>query len=310
MTKSKNVETKEKTYDLKNDVIFTTFFSRKGNEEFLIDFLSALLKIDITKIKIREEVNLQKLAHDEKGGRLDLQAELNDGVIVNIEMQIQNRNNMEKRSLTYGAKTISREVKRGMNYEDIRQVIMINILNYEMLGFDEYISETVTVLDKHREYELIKGIKWYFIELPKFRKAHPDMNEKLNQWIAFIDNYDRGLINMAEKKNKTLEKARQEINYLMGDEEVRRLAELREKWENDYVDAKEFGRLTGLEEGLEEGLREGMEEGKKQGLKEGKKQGKEEERIQIVKKMKKNGLELELIEKITGLTKEEIDKIC
>ena len=32
--------TKEnKPYNLKNDVIFKTFFSRKGNEIFLIDFL-------------------------------------------------------------------------------------------------------------------------------------------------------------------------------------------------------------------------------------------------------------------------------
>jgi len=36
---------------------------------------------------------------------------------------------------------------------------------------------------------------------------------------------------MAEEKNKTLEKARIEMNYLTGDEEVKRLAELREKWE-------------------------------------------------------------------------------
>ena len=33
---------------------------------------------------------------------------------------------------------------------------------------------------------------------------------------------------MVEKKNKTLEKARKEITYLTGDEEIRRLAELRE----------------------------------------------------------------------------------
>lgn len=60
--------------------------------------------------------------------------------------------------------------KRGTQYNQIKQVIMINILNYNLLGFDEYISETVTVLDKHRDFELIKRVKWYFIELPKFRK--------------------------------------------------------------------------------------------------------------------------------------------
>ena len=203
---------------------------------------------------------------------------------------------MEKRSLLYGAKTVSREVERGAKYDEIKEVIMINILNYEMLGFDEYVSETVTVLDKHREYEVIKGMKWYFIELPKFRKAHPDMDDKLNQWLAFLDNYDRGLVEMAEKKNKTIEKAREEMNYLTGDAAVRRLAELREKWEHDYVDTKEYGRL----EGLKQGRKEAEEEAEK----------KEKTRIeQIVKEMKKNNLEIELIEKITGLTKKEIDEI-
>ena len=56
----------EKKFNLKNDIIFKTFFSRKGNEEFLIDFLSALLKIEITNIKIDQEVNLESLAQDEK----------------------------------------------------------------------------------------------------------------------------------------------------------------------------------------------------------------------------------------------------
>ena len=276
-------ETKEKKkeFDLKNDVIFTTFFSRKGNEEFLIDFLSALLKIEITEIEIREEVNLEKLARDEKGGRLDLQAKLNTGVIVNIEMQIENEHNIKERSLTYGAKTLSREIKRGTDYADIKQVIMINILDYEALKVEEYVSNTVTVLNKHREYEVIRGIKWYFIELPKFRRMHPDMDEKINQWLAFIDNYDRRLVELAEKKNKTLEKARVEMNYLTGDEEVRRLAELREKWERDYISA----RLSG------------------------EKEGKRKEKISLAKEMKKNGLAIELIEKITGLSAKEIEQI-
>ena len=32
----------QKRLNLKNDVIFKAFFARKGNEEFLIDFLNAL----------------------------------------------------------------------------------------------------------------------------------------------------------------------------------------------------------------------------------------------------------------------------
>lgn len=271
--------------NLKNDVIFKAFFSRKGNEKFLIDFLEALLKIKIKEIQIREEVNLEQLAVDEKGGRLDLQAVLDNGVIVNIELQLKNEYNIEQRTTYYSSKVISRETERGTDYEDIKKVIMINILNYEILSYDEYISETVIVLDKHREYEMLKGIKWYFIELPKFRRSNPDMNEKLNQWLAIIDDNDRGMIKMAEEKNDTLKKARVEMNYLTGDEEVRRLAELREKWEMDRVSAINYA------------------------TKKGEKRGKKQEKREIAKEMKNKGMDIELIQEITKLTKEEIENI-
>ena len=272
-------------FNLKNDIIFTAFFARKGNEEFLIDFLQSILKIEIKKIKIREEVNLEKLSVGEKGGRLDIQAELNEGIIVNIEMQMKNLHNIENRTTLYGAKVLAREEARGKNYNDIKNVIMINILNYELTRFEEYVSETVVVLDKHREYEIIKGMKWYFIELPKFRKAHPNMDEKLNQWLAFIDDNDRGKIKMAEKKNKTLEKARKEMTYLTGDEEIRRLAELREKWEMDWNSSMDYSK------------------------KEGKKEGARENSLKNAKKMKEKNIPIETISEITELTKEEIEKL-
>ena len=189
--------TKEKTYNLKNDVIFQTFFARKGNEEFLIDFLNGLLKKDIKSIEIREEVNLEK----------------------------------------------------------------------------------------HREYEVLTGIKWYFIELPKFRKQNPDMNEKINQWLAFIDDYDREMVKVAEEKNEKLKKARIEMNYLTGEAETRRLAELREKWEMDRVSA------------INHATRKGIEEGEKKNS------------IEIAKEMLKEKMPIEMIIKFTKLTKEEIEKI-
>jgi predicted transposase/invertase (TIGR01784 family) len=266
--------TKEnKPYNLKNDVIFKTFFSRKGNEIFLIDFLEALLKIKIEEIQIKEEVNLEKLSIEEKGGRLDLQAKLNDGIVVNIELQIKNNQNIEERTTYYSSKVISRETKRGSDYQKINKVIMINILDYELLGFDEYISETAIVLNKHREYEVLKGIKWYFIELPKFRKQNPNMNEKINQWLVFLDDYNKEAVKLAEEKNDTLKKARIEMNYLTGDEEVRRLAELREKWEMDRVSEINFAKL------------------------------------EIAKKMLKKGMDIDTIIELTGLTKKDLEEI-
>ena len=140
--------TKEKTYNLKNDVIFQTFFTRKGNEEFLIDFLNGLLKKNIKSIEIREEVNLERLSREEKGGRLDLQAKLEDGTIISIEMQLRNEYNIEERTTLYSGKVMSRETERGTDYDDIKQVIMINILGYNFLEVEDYISETAIVLEK------------------------------------------------------------------------------------------------------------------------------------------------------------------
>ena len=252
MTENQNKEqlkpTKEKTYNLKNDVIFQTFFARKGNEEFLIDFLNGLLKKDIKSIEIREEVNLERLSREEKGGRLDLQAKLEDGTIISIEMQLRNEYNIEERTTLYSGKVMSRETERGTDYDDIKQVIMINILGYNFLDVEDYISETAIVLEKHRAYEVLTGIKWYFIELPKFRKQNPDMNEKINQWLAFIDDYDREMVKVAEEKNEKLKKARIEMNYLTGEAETRRLAELREKWEMDRVSAINHATRKGKEE--------------------------------------------------------------
>lgn len=86
---------------------------------------------------------------------------------------------------------------------------------------------------------------------------------------------------MAEKKNKTLEKARKEMTYLTGDEEIRRLAELREKWEMDWNSSMDYS--------------------KKEGIKEGKKED--------ARKMKEKNIPIETIIEITGLTKEEIEKL-
>ena len=268
--------------NLKNDIMFKAFFGRKGNEKYLKEFLESLLKIHIEKIDIRSEVSLLKLDEKEKGGRLDLEAKLNDGLIVNIEMQLRNLENMEKRTMYYASKILSREVERGEKYERINPIIMVNILDYELFGFKEYVHKTEIVLKEHKDYEAIKGMQWYFIELPKFRASNPDMGDKVNQWLALIDSEDRGLLKMAEEKNKTIKEAKKEVEYLTGDEEVKRLAELREKWEMDRN--SEIG----------------------QAQKEGKAEGILERNIEIAKSMLKDGMDLEIVMKYTGLTKEEV----
>ena len=98
---------------------------------------------------------------------------------------------------------------------------------------------------------------------------------------------------MAERKNDTLKKARKEIDYLTGNDAVRRLADLREKWEMDYV--------TGIECAEKKGISKGREEGRKQGEKENKRK--------IAKKLLEMGMEITKISEVTGLSDEEIRKL-
>ena len=99
---------------------------------------------------------------------------------------------------------------------------------------------------------------------------------------------------MAEEKNKVIKEAKKEVEYLTGDEEVQRLAELREKWEMDRN--SEIGQAK----------KEGIEEGKAEGKEEGKAEGKKEEKLEIAQNMLKDGMNLEIVMKYTGLTKEEV----
>ena len=274
--------TKEKKYNLKNDVIFKAFFAKKGNEQFLIDFLTGLLKIKIKDITIEEEVDIFKLSQFEKGGRIDLQATLDDGTVVSIEMQVKNQYNIEKRSEFNASGVLRKETRKGVKYNNIKQVIMINILDYNFLNIDDYVSDTVTVLNKHRNYELPSLVKHYFIELPKFRKQKPDMNDKLNQWLAVIDDMDGGRIKMAEEKNEKVKSALDEMTFLTGDAEVRRIAELRDKWEMDWNTDMYYAK------------------------EEGEKEGKRKAKLETAKNMLEEKIPLEIIIKVTGLTKEEI----
>ena len=248
--------------NLKNDVVFKAFFSKKGNEKYLKEFLESLLKIHIEKIEVRSEVSLLKLDKKEKGGRLDIEAKLNTGII-NIEMQVNNLKNIEKRTAYYASKIMAREVGIREKYEDIKPVIMVNILDYELFGFKEYVSKTEIVLKEHKDYEVIKDLQWYFIELPKFRMSNPDMEDKLNQWLALIDNEDRGMIKMAEEKNKTIKEAKREVEYLTGDEEIKRLAELREKWEMDRISEVNEAKRQAIKEGKEIRIKRRIERRKK-----------------------------------------------
>ena len=288
---------------MKNDIMFKAFFSR--NQKYLKSFLSSILDEDIKIKKVIHDARLEQLTKEMKYGILDLDIELENGELVNVEMQLKNYRNIEERTTFYASKKIVEQLEPKGKYEDVKRVIVIAILDYILTDLPEYITETVRVAKNHKEYELNNVVKYYYIELEKFRNKNPNMKEEKNQWLAFIDMERGDLLEMAKKENKEIKKAVEDFEVLTGDKEIKRLAEIRLMSELEEQAALASARTKGQEEGR----KLGQEEGRKLGQEEGRKLGQEETNKEIAKKLLKMELSIEQISEITRLSKEEIENL-
>ena len=296
-----------KKLKMKDDIVFKAFFSR--NVHYLKSFLSAILGKQIKIKKVIHDARLEQLTKEMKYGILDLEVELEDGEIVNVEMQLRDNKNIEKRTTFYASKKIVEQLEPNGNYEELKRVIVIAILDYNLTDLEEYITETVRVVSNHKEYELNNVVKYYYIELEKFRKQNPDMQDERNQWLAFIDMERGDLLEMAKKENKEIKDAVKDYEVLTGDEEIKRLTEVRLMSELEEQSALATARAKGTEEGLKQGKEEGLKQGKEEGLKLGKEEGLKQGKEEIAKKLLEMNLPLKQIIEVTGLSKEEIEKI-
>ena len=89
--------------------------------------------------------------------------------------------------------------------------------------------------------------------------------------------------------NEYVKKAEEELEYLNGDEKERELARLREKAIRDEAAAIAGATKRGREAGINEGIAK--------------------EKVEIAKKMLKENIEIDIIVKITGLSKKEIENL-
>ena len=96
-----------------------------------------------------------------------------------------------------------------------------------------------------------------------------------------------------KKGNGEMKEAIEQLEQMSADEYERELYEIRER-----------SRLTYNTE-MNEAKRKGLAAGKAEGLTE----GRTKEKKEIAKKMKEKGLDIELIQELTNLTKDEINSL-
>ncbi|PDO10806.1 MAG: hypothetical protein BLM47_05225, partial [Candidatus Reconcilbacillus cellulovorans] len=93
--------------DPKNDFVFKRIFGSEENKDVLLAFLNRTFE-DAGRPRLTEIVLLNpytdKDAPDDKQSILDICARAADGTLVNVEIQLFNRYDIEKRTLFYWAK--------------------------------------------------------------------------------------------------------------------------------------------------------------------------------------------------------------
>ena len=183
-----------KRLPITNDYIFKRIFAYEGNESILKDLLEAILKIDIQKIQIKNP-EIVPFIKEEKRGLLDIKVSLDNGTIIDIEMQMKNEKNTEERSTMYLGKMISEQLQSREEYNLLKKSIVIFITNYNFLKrnsyhnvgkmkFDDEIKEEYVDVGYVKEDEIAsKYLEIHYIELPKFVKRNPEKYTKLDQWM-------------------------------------------------------------------------------------------------------------------------------
>ena len=251
---------------------------------------------------------IPKEAIDEKLSILDIKAEINDNTIIDIELQVGNTTAIERRLVVYNAKLIAGEIKVSEKYQTAKDTIVICIINDNVIKRNAYLSLAMLKYEKteeiryvNMEYEkeeeyLTDMVKYYIIELPKFKTKKPKVADLLEKWLYVIGG-DQKMMEEYKKENEEIKEAVKQLKEMSADEYERELYEIRER-----------SRLTYNTE-MYEARRKGVEEGKKIGEKRREKRGEQKEKREIAKKMKEEGIDIQVIQRITELTKKEIENI-
>ena len=285
-TKEKNKEiTKEKELlKPKNDVVFHALFGEK-NKELCGAMLSSILREDVKLLTtdLNRFVDIDKA--DEKFGILDYRAEFVGGTKCNIEIQISYQENEIKRFLCYLTNTYCRQLTPGTDYSELKKTVGILITDHEIPEFKDYLAPMLNFKFMNLEFSellLTDDLHIVIIELVKVRKLYEKNKEnKLLQWMMFLDNPNSSEVKNIMTENKDIEKSMDELRKVSGDEELRRVAELRESYYREVHSYKE----NGYSEGIKEGIRE------------------------IAKELLKSGMKPKDVEKYTKLSRKEIEKI-
>lgn len=219
-----------------NDFIFKKLFGENEVKDNLIAFLNAVLdkkdKERLITLEIVENKELTRDLIDDKTSILDVRAKTEDGTQIDIEVQLTNQHNMDKRTLFYWGRIFNESISKGEDYKNLPKVITINILDFDYINLNKFHTKFHLWEDESKDYMLTDLVEIHFIEISKFNKLeYKNLKEdRLQRWLTFFNN------DISEEKLKELiemdtdiKRAEERLQYLSSDSKTIEIYKAREK---------------------------------------------------------------------------------
>lgn len=300
MNNLNNNSTKEAVFPT-NDFVFKRIFGRIENSISTKSLIESITNENIKSIDLDKNTILEKDIMSDKLGILDVRAILNNNTEVDIEIQVVNQKNIEKRLLFYWSKMYIKTIEKGEEYEKLRRTIVIMIADFEFKNLKDipkYHTKWKILETEYSKKVLTDDFEIDILELLKVKKydKEKNKNKSLLLWTKFFTNPEE-LEEKEMEENEGVKKAKEELDEISQSEHEAYLAELRLKYIRDKNAEMAFAKDEGYELGIEEGKKQGFVQGKKN------------TQIEIAKKLLQENIDLKIIISITGLSEDEIKSL-
>jgi predicted transposase/invertase (TIGR01784 family) len=300
---------------------------QKANFVVLEGFLTVLLNERVRVVEILESESNQD-SSDDKFNRVDIKAKNDKDEIIIVEIQNTRELAYMERILYGVSKAITEHIHLGQSYEKIKKVYSISILYFDIGGGTDYLyhgrtnfigvhtGERLEVTAKQRDAIVPKAAgdifpEYYLIRVNEFNKVAVT---PLEEWISYLKTGD--IPNDATAPG--LPEAREKMRYYdMSPEEQHAYFEHLNAImiQNDVVEGyrieieMEKQKVEKEKRKAEEAKRKAEEAKRKAEEAEQKAEEAEQKSNSYVSRMKTQGLSIEAIMDITGLSRDEIDKL-